>query len=153
MWTLTALGCDVTRAPDITIIPELPLTDAGWTLCSAHTSDEQSANSIFTNNPGAGTVSVQIDGVIFLLEDWRPLVHLSSGLIAAKKGWPHLSCCSGGGQCDGFAATWWTWWRIRTLKINNLPPPLPPPPLSLQSAPEQRKILSKHNIKCRSINK
>ena len=95
----TALGIDVTRAPD-TMIPVLPLTDAGWTLgSSVNTSVGTRVTSLITSTPGAVTVSVQIYAIT-VPEDWRPLVLLSSGLIAAKKVWPLLSCCSGGGQCD-----------------------------------------------------
>ena len=101
----TALGRDVTRAP-VTIIPVLPLADAGWTLGSGVNTLVGIIVTTYipTSTPGAVTASVQIQisaiFVITVLVDWRPLVLLSSGLIAAKIGWPLLSC-SGGGKCDG----------------------------------------------------
>ena len=79
----TALDSDVTRVPG-TISPVLPLADAGWTLCSAHTSDEHSATVIrFTDTPGAITVSVQIPAIT-LPVDWRTLMVVPPGRIAAK---------------------------------------------------------------------
>ena len=148
VWTLTALGRDGTRVPDTTRqgkIRVLPLANPGWTLGSAHTLDGRRATYPRTNTPGAVTVSVQIVATTFPV-DCRPLVLLSSDLISAKRPWPLLSCCFGGLYCDWFAATWWNWWRIRTLKMNNSPPLLPPP-LSLQSAPwEQWKTLSEQRL-------
>ena len=120
LWTLTALGRDGTRVPDTTRqgkIRVLPLANPGWTLGSAHTLDGRRATYPRTNTPGAVTVSVQIVATTFPV-DCRPLVLLSSDLISAKRPWPLLSCWFGGLYCDWFAATWWNWWRIRTLKLS-----------------------------------
>ena len=79
----TALDSDVTRVPGA-ISPVLPLTDADWTLSSAHTSDEHSATVIrFTDTPGAVTVSVQIPAIT-LPVDWHTLMVVPPGRIAAK---------------------------------------------------------------------
>ena len=101
----TALDCDVTREFPVTIIIHvLPLAVAGWTPSSAHALDETIIATSYPpiSMPGAVTVSVQI-AAITLPVDWRPLLLLSSGLIAVMI--PHptspiLSCCSGDGQCD-----------------------------------------------------
>ena len=90
----TALGPNVTRGP-ATTTQVLPLAVAGWTVSSGvHTLYEPRVTYLIISTPGAVTVSVQIS-VITVPEDWRPLVLLSSGLIAATIGWPLLSCCSG----------------------------------------------------------
>ena len=95
----TALGRDVTRAP-VTIIPVLPLADAGWTLGSGvNTLVATRVTYLITSTPGAVPVSVQIS-VLTVPVDWRPLVLLPSGLIAPKIEWVLLSSRSGGGQFE-----------------------------------------------------
>ena len=96
----TALGRDVTRLPvPASIIPVLPLADAGWAVSSVNTTVGTNVTYRHTSTPGAVTITVQ-RVVITLPVDWRPPVHLlASGHIAAKMVWPRISC-SGGGQCD-----------------------------------------------------
>ena len=106
LWTLSrAVDRDVTRAPAISIIV-LPLADAGWTLSNAHTLDVTIGEM-----PDAGRMSGQ-KFAITLRVDWRPFILPSFGLIAAEIVLPLPSCCSGGGECDWVAASWW---RIRKL--------------------------------------
>ena len=107
---LHALDRDITRMP--AIMPVLPLADAGWALgSSVNTLVGTIAAYLNTSTPGAVPASVQISAITLLPVDWRPpvqghyqnipaLVLQSNGLIASKKVWPLLSCCSGGGQCD-----------------------------------------------------
>ena len=97
---LTAVDRDVSTNWD-TILLVLPLADVGWTFdISVNTLvDTIATYLIIISTPGAVTVFVQMVAITVPV-DWRPLVLLSSGLIAAKILWIYLSWCSGGGQCD-----------------------------------------------------
>ena len=97
----TALDRDVTRPPVTT--PILPLADAGWAGSTVHTLDDTMGTNPIISTPGAVTVSEQM-AAITVLVDCNPIAGHSSGIIVAKIGWPLLSCCSGGEQCNGFAA-------------------------------------------------
>ena len=104
---MSTLDPDITRAPVTTPVlnittPVLPLAVAGWTLrITVNTLDPISGTyRTIISTPGAVTVSEQIYAIITVPVDWRPPVLLSSGIIVAKIGWPLLSCCSGGEQCD-----------------------------------------------------
>ena len=149
---LCALNGDVARALHTIKITELPLAAAlDWTRSRGRAPHEVIMGGIDTDTPGA-VMSEQfkivpnftsslsfVEHCPLMVFPWCIMVHIGAQFSISKP----LSCCSSGLDCDGFAATWWNWWRIieETLKINN-PPPLPPP-LSLQSAPwEQWKTLS-----------
>ena len=87
----------------VTISIVLPLADAGWAGSTVHTLDDTMGTNPIISTPGAVTVSEQM-AAITVLVDCNPIAGHSSGIIVAKIGWPLLSCCSGGEQCNGFAA-------------------------------------------------
>ena len=99
---LTAVDRDVSTNCGTALLV-LPLADVGWTGSSVHTPDVSDVTYPLTGSPGAVTLSDQ-NPATNLAIDRGPLV-LSNGRIGAEIRWKLLSCFSGGGQCDWFAAT------------------------------------------------
>ena len=97
---LRTLDGDVSREPaNNSTIPPLPLAVAGRTQGIVHTLERTPATYALKSTPGAVTVSEQM-AAITVVVDCNPIAGHSSGIIVAKIGWPLLSCCSGGEQCD-----------------------------------------------------
>ena len=82
--------------PGITIIPEFPLADVGWTGGIAHTPDGTIVTYLLTNKPGAYSSTVKISGMYGAAIDWGTLLlnffngsifelNGLSGLISSKK--------------------------------------------------------------------